>query len=609
MRARAIKVQVSSRLERWQRTFLALSYRRLPRQFRNTQHLFFLTFSGFAIFFLLLLVPLLASIQQQSAANSALICALVLMLNLCLWRRGWSLVVTHAVYQASLLVVILYNAWHMGGLTSPVMVWMGIVPILPVFTLSRRWGYGWLLVSIALVWLVLGLQLHGVMPMRPGDDTNALYLGALMISLLSFTQILLVLTYDTLHVLLYAQMNRKNVALKLLSRELGETSAHKDRFLATVSHEMRTPLNAVMGYLNLLLSLDDLPTVARDYASGATNASAHLVTVINDLLDYSQILQGKLVLTPQIVPLRQTLTQIHATLLPRAVEKGLVYRLVWEGDVASHVEVDSHRLTQVLLNILGNAIKFTQHGEVLTRVWMSGTRDTEGSAWLHLAVRDTGGIAPEHVAHIFEPFVQLRTQAHDDDALRGNGLGLAITRSLVQTQGGRIELQSAPKQGSTFAIHLPVRVEQMPERPSEGPIASRVYPLAMDILIVDDHHVNRLVALSTIRRFLPQARIDEAKNGTEAIEKMSAHVYDLVLMDLVMPDHSGTEVVRIVRQLPPPHGTVAVVALTANIASDAMAECRAVGMRSVLAKPLNPDLLMETVLRFAPGQDLPQSRP
>jgi len=600
-----------SRIEQWQRAFLALSYRRLPRRLRSSQHLFFLTFSGFAIFFLLLLVPMLTAIDQPGAASSALICALVLMLNLCLWRRGLPLVWAHAVYQTALLVIILYNAWHMGGLTSPVMVWMGIVPILPVFTLSRRWGYGWLLVSIALVWLVLSLQLHGVMPMRAGDDTNALYLGALMISLLSFTQILLVLTYDTLHMLLYAQMNRKNVALKLLSRELGEASAHKDRFLATVSHEMRTPLNAVMGYLNLLQGLDGLPTAARDYASGATNASAHLVTVINDLLDYSQILQGQLVLTPQIVPLRQTLTQIHATLLPRATEKGLVYSLAFDGEMAAHVEVDPHRLTQVLLNILGNAIKFTQHGEVLTRVWMSPPDDAQGAAWLHMAVRDTGeGIAPEHVAHIFQPFVQLRTQPGDgDDALRGNGLGLAITRSLVQTQGGRIELQSVPGQGSTFEIHLPVRVVQAPERPSEGTTASRVHPQAMDILIVDDHHVNRLVALSTIRRFLPQARIDEAKNGAEAIEKMSAHVYDLVLMDLVMPDHSGTEVVRIVRQLPPPHGTEAVVALTANIASDAMAECRAVGMRSVLAKPLNPDLLMETVLRFAPGQDLPQSRP
>jgi signal transduction histidine kinase/CheY-like chemotaxis protein len=497
---------------------------------------------------------------------------------------------------------ILYNAYYTGGIMSPVMVWMGIVPILPLFTVSRRWSYGWLVISFSAVVVIYWAQLHGMIPLTRNETRQEMALSAIMIGLLCITQVMLVITYDSANAQTMRYITRKNETLKHLSQDLRIANIHKDRFLATVSHEMRTPLNAIMGYLGLLRSTEEIPTIAASYVQGAQNSAAHLLTVINDLLDFSQIQQGKLVFTPQTVNLHQVLKETHQTLAPKAASQALDYSLSIDPNVPLWVRLDPHRLAQIFLNLLGNALKFTPCGAVKTHIRFETKPNEDAHAGtLILEVNDTGiGIDAESIEKIFEPFVQLDTQnhPHNDNSLRGNGLGLSITQSLIKNLGGNILIRSQLNAGSTFEINLPIQISAPPAATLNKAQQTETHLEEIYLLLVDDHATNRLVASATIKRGLPNARIDEARNGTEAIEKMKNHVYDLVLMDLIMPDYSGTEVVRIIRQeCDTPMCDVPVVALTANVASDAVKECAAVGIHELLPKPFDREVLIHTILQ------------
>jgi len=573
---------------------------KLPPNLRSVEDYYFLSFSVSAVFCLAFLSPLLIYTGQFRPGWSSALCAVSISLCIGLWRLGVAIPWVQIIYQVTLMWGILYNAYHSGGVASPVMVWMGIVPILPLFTVSRRWSYAWLIISFFAVVSIYWAQLHGLVPLSEDKSLEELTLSAIMIGLLCITQVILVMTYDSANAQNIRHIKRKNETLKTLSQDLQLANVHKDRFLATVSHEMRTPLNAIMGYLGLLRTTEEIPTIAASYVQGAQNSAAHLLTVINDLLDYSQIRQGKLVFTPQTVNLHQVIKETHQTLAPKAAELALNYVL----DIAPHlpqwVRIDPHRFTQIFLNLLGNALKFTVDGCVTTHVRFESDSHDPQSGTLVLQVNDTGiGIAKESIDHVFEPFVQLDSQSNlgNDNSLRGNGLGLSITQSLVKNLGGKITIESQVGVGSTFEIHLPIKTAQAPIPSNQVPI-DQTHPDQIYLLLVDDHATNRLVASATIKRGLPNARIDEARNGTEAIEKMKANHYDLVLMDLIMPDYSGIEVTRIIRaECPPPLCDVEVVALTANVAEDAVKACLEVGIRELLPKPFDREVLIRTILQ------------
>lgn len=573
---------------------------KLPHNLRSVEDYYFLSFSVSAVLCLVLLSPLLIYTEQWRPGWSSGLCALLISICLALWRAGIPIPWVQIGYQATLMWGILFNAYHSGGVASPVMVWMGIVPILPLFTVSRRWSYAWLIISFTSVVVIYWAQLHGLVPLSEEKTQQELTLSAIMIGLLCITQAILVMTYDSANAQNIRHIKRKNETLKTLSQDLQLANVHKDRFLATVSHEMRTPLNAIMGYLGLLRTTDDLPTIATSYVQGAQNSAAHLLTVINDLLDYSQIRQGKLVFTPQTVNLHQVLKETHQTLAPKAASQAIDYELNIDSNLPHWVRIDPHRFTQIFLNLLGNALKFTEHGIVMTTVRFEPDLVDREAGQLILQVKDTGiGIPSASIEHVFEPFVQLDTQSKlgNDNSLRGNGLGLSITKNLIKNLGGTITLTSQVGLGSTFEVTLPIKTTNAPVASNPPPV-NQTHQDQIYLLLVDDHATNRLVASATIKRGLPNARIDEARNGTEAIEKMKANHYDLVLMDLIMPDYSGIEVTRIIRaECPPPLCDVEVVALTANVAEDAVKACLEVGIRELLPKPFDREVLIRTILQ------------
>lgn len=225
---------------------------------------------------------------------------------------------------------------------------------------------------------------------------------------------------------------------------------------------------------------------------------------------------------------------------------------------------------------------------------------------LNISVQDTGtGIATESLDAIFQPFVQLKISDNAlkmGNALHGNGLGLAITRSLVQSHKGTIGVHSTLGLGSTFTVKLPIEeVAPQARSPSTDAVT---HAAALELLVVDDHLTNRLVVTATIKRSLPNAIIEHAVNGIEAGEKIRAHRYDLVLMDLIMPDISGTEVVRRIRNDPShPHPDVPVIALTANVAEEAVNECMSLGFKDVLPKPFDKEVLIQAILTHALKED------
>ena len=584
--------------------------RKLPPRLRSTQNFYFLLNSFFAVVFLVPIGPLMLWLQNPYAGWSCSAAAVVLSANILLWRKGLSLLWVHGIYQTVLMFLIYYNAAMTYGVSATMLVFMGVVPMLPVFTVGRAWALFWVLLSFVLLGLLLALQLNDYLPIRAGLDWHNLMQSAVCIVVLECTQIILVFVYDSANSQNLANLHRKNIRLAKLSSALMIADSHKDKFLAMVSHDMRTPLNAVIGYLGLLGDNKQLSEESKDFVNSAQHAAAHLLTVINDLLDFSQIRLGQLTLHPQVINLPLVIQQTFHTLSNQANEAQLDYNIDIRPQVPTWVLLDQNRLSQILINLLGNAIKFTPKGNVHLLVSVANSNDTME---LVCRIEDTGiGMSPGQQERIYQPFTQVHDTATSlrlSEPMRGNGLGLAITQSLVKSHFGRLQLQSALGKGSVFTLYLPITVSALPANPVPVfNLATSQDMSPIHVLVVDDNDVNRLIVSTTLMRSFPNAIIEEAANGQQGLDKMRLTVFDLALIDLVMPDLDGSEVVAMVRKsCPEPYRSVPVIALTANVAQDAIDRCKAAGVDEVLAKPFDRQTLIRAVRHYTVDKDLPKA--
>lgn len=349
-----------------------------------------------------------------------------------------------------------------------------------------------------------------------------------------------------------------------------EASATKSRFVANVTHELRTPLNGVMGLADLLAGTE-LNERQREYLLGIQQCSQTLLGLISDVLDLSKLDAEAMPIAQDPVDLRELLEEIVRVHRPLAGQKGVDVRCEIEG-LPPYVAGDGLRLRQVLHNLIGNALKFTEHGEAVIRA----TRQDDRYA---IEVRDTGiGIPPEKLGTVFEAFQQ--ADASTTRRYGGTGLGLPISRRLVERMGGTLTLESVYGQGTTMRIDLPL-VEAMP--PKAEVTAEFAMPDSMSVLVAEDNGVNAIVVTSMLEEI--GCRVELAEDGEAAVAAFAQQPFDLVLMDVQMPKMDGYAATREIRRRFPDRRTP-VIALTANALSEERERAEAAGMDGFLTKPV-----------------------
>lgn len=569
----------------------------MPIGKRSERDIFFLSFTLSAIIFL---VPISIALQWAQLHASALTAiAGLALVSACIWiwKNTTYIKTALLLYEGTLLALVLVNAHLMGGVTSPVMVWLGIVPLLPLFIASLKWTYAFLGLAFMAVLLFYALSFINAKPVSPVTAVEELF-AALMFGTFIMAQTVLISTVQGITANRLRKIAKDNRRLRTLTEQMSLANEHKDKFLSHVNHEMRTPLNVIHGYLTLLRQRQDLPADVQEPIEHLCSSSTHMLSLVNDLLDYSQIHQGQFTLAIQPVELPTLIAQVFGTLQNQAQQKKLEFTCNQSPSLPRWVQTDPTRLTQILLNLLGNAIKFTVQGQVRLDVNFTPSEGTAHGS-LHLLVSDTGpGIPASVLNKIYAPFYQLQPlhPLQNGDALQGNGLGLAITHGLVKNWQGKIEVQSTLGKGSAFHVRIPLSATNPVTSSPPPPIltAAEPSPIRLRILVVDDHAMNRMVASATIRKHLPECQVEQAENGQQALQKMAAERYDVVLLDIVMPDLSGIEVLQTVRQTyPEPYNKVRTIAFTANVEADIQDQCERTGFDGFLSKPFNAQTLMQ----------------
>ncbi|WP_232630553.1 GAF domain-containing hybrid sensor histidine kinase/response regulator [Methylobacterium sp. Leaf118] len=372
-------------------------------------------------------------------------------------------------------------------------------------------------------------------------------------------------------------------------------SRAKSEFLATMSHEIRTPLSGLLGYTDLLLDDPTLGHPSRLHAERVRSAGSALLTIVNDILDFSRVEAGQIELAPVPFPLLALVEEATEIVRAGAAQKGLYLALEMAADLPETVVGDRDRLRQVLLNLLNNAVKFTRRGGVTLTL---AAEDAAGPvAALSLAVRDTGIGIPAAKRHLlFERFSQVDGTIGRE--FGGTGLGLAISKRLIGLMGGTIEIESEPGQGSTFRVLVPLPVAATAAVPAAAP-ASPPRRRACRVLLVEDVFLNQEMGRAVLA--LGGHIVDVASSGAEAIQAVTATPYDLVLMDIQMPGMDGMTATRRIRALGGAAAAVPIVAMTANVLPHQMAEYLAVGMQGHVGKPFKREALLAAVERWAGG--------
>ena len=509
---------------------------------------------------------------------------LFLGLALCIRHSPNSVWCIHAMLGLS-LVLLFYLVLHTGGVVSVMTVWLSGLALIPFLLLPIKPAFIWLAIQTLGLGFVMVLDFLG-WPMGAADAPDMVVWGWA-------NKVLATLTLLAILVYLSESQRQQLSVLQLQSDELNRThealmraQSHKDEFIASVGHELRTPMNAILG-LNSVLK-DQLTQHPQDLerAELIRQSTQRLLALVNDILDFSQLQAKRMSLGSQPYALGLGVQALFARfdIKPRGAHIQMHCSI--DPSLPPWVLLDARRFHQVLENLLDNALKFTRTGRIDVRCMPC-------DLGLRVEVQDTGiGMTSEQQAQVFGRF----EKAHSDDfhLHDGTGLGLSICEKLVQLQGGHLGVTSQSGQGSTFWLEVPL----LAAPPLGAPVASHpgtVPGAALRFLIVDDHPVNLLVAKSMVLKLWPSATVQTLGEGVQALAFLAEQTVDLVLIDMFMPDMDGLALTKAIRALPGPIHHMPVLGMTASNQPLDLQRCFEAGMNNVVLKPMDPHKLQEAV--------------
>jgi len=494
----------------------------------------------------------------------------------------------HAVTALTVLLII-YTAMQTGGINSTAVIWLNVLSVPVLLLLGRPATLVWIGIMLVSILALTGMTWMGGVSSRV-EASSSLETWAYLNHLLALLNLMMGLRiYEHLHNEQLRKLNQRNQELEATHEALIRAQAHKDEFVAAVGHELRTPMNVILGFNGVLQrELSDQPEPLA-VVGHIRRSTEHLLQVVNDILDFSQLQAGKLRLNNLDFGLPSLLDELQKRHSDKALAKGISLRVALDQAVPLWVHGDRQRLLQILNNLVDNAIKFTGHGAVSVEVMARGDR-------LVFEVQDSGrGIPLERQAHIFRRFEHADVQTNR--TYGGTGLGLTLCEKLVTLQGGRIGVDSHEGHGARFWFDIPLQVAQAAE-PTEALDDDAMTEASLSILVVDDNKVNLRVAQLQLQKCWPHAQITTVDSGAQALSLMDQQLFDVALIDMFMPDMDGMQLTQQIRQFfPAIAASMPILALTANTNPVDRDRCLAAGMQEVLHKPMDAATLMSAVGR------------